>query len=145
MSSHDTSRSDCALLRSTSGSSASGGEAGGTANRITSADRASIAKHFEGSWSLANVTREARPAKLRRRWMIGGRLPASIHTDGLPRELENKLSPLETGFERLLVGCDVLCVDVTNCRIVDVMHNAGAATSQDTAQLLQPAASAGPA
>ena len=146
MSSHETSRSNCALLRSTSGNSASGGEADATANRITSADRTAISNYFEGRWSLANVTLQASPSKLRRRWMIGGKLPASVHTDGLPRELENKLSQLETGFERLLVGCDVLCVDVTNSRIVDVMHNAGAAANQHTAQLLiQPADSAGPA
>ena len=146
MSSHETSRSNCALLRSTSGSPGNGGEAEVTANRITSADRAAISNYFEGRWSLANVTRQAQPSKLRRRWMVGGKLPASVHTDGLPRELENKLSPLDTGFERLLVGCDVLCVDVTNCRIVDVMHNAGAAASQHTAQLLiQPVDSAGPA
>ncbi|HEV7821088.1 MAG TPA: hypothetical protein VGO84_07895 [Burkholderiales bacterium] len=146
MSSHDTSSNNCALLRSASSSSASGGEADATANRITNADRSAISQYFEGRWSLANVTRQASPSKLRRRWMIGGKLPASVHTDGLPRELENQLSTLETGFERLLVGCDVLCVDVGNCRIVDVMHNAGAAASQHTAQLLiQPADSARPA
>ena len=142
MSSHETS-SNCALLRSTSGSATDAATAETGANRITSADRAAISRYFEGRWSLANVTRQARPTKLRRRWMIGGKLPASVHTDGLPRELEEKLSPLDAGFQRLLVGCDVLCVDVTNCRIVDVMHNAGAASTQDTAQLLiQPAGSA---
>jgi len=142
MSSHETS-SDCALLRSTCGSATDSAATEAGANRITGVDRAAISRYFEGRWSLANVTRQARPGKLRRRWMIGGKLPASVHTDGLPRELEEKLSPLDAGFERLLVGCDVLCVEVTKCRIVDIMHNAGAATAQDTAQLLiQPAGTA---
>ncbi len=70
--------------------------------------------------------------------MIGGRLPATLRTDALPRELAGKLSPLDPGFERLLVVAgDVLCIELVNSRMmVDIMHNASAPAMQDWHQLL---------
>ncbi len=136
MSTHENRGGECALLRSELDNGADRQGSNGSANRLTRADRATIARYFDGSWSLANVTRPARPSKMRRRWMIGGRLPATLRTDALPRELAGKLSALDPGYERLLVGCDVLCIELANSRIVDIMHNAGAPATQDTAQLL---------
>jgi hypothetical protein len=136
MSMHENRGAACALLRAERDSGTDRQDSNGSANRLTRADRATIARYFDGRWSLANVTRPARPSKMRRRWSIGGRLPATLRTDALPRELAGKLTPLDPGYERLLVGCDVLCVELVNSRIVDIMHNAGAPAIQDTAQLL---------
>jgi hypothetical protein len=136
MSTHESRGRECALLRATPESAANGQDPDRSANRITRGDRAIITRYFDGRWSLASVTRSAQSSKLRRRWMIGGKLPATLRTDALPRELECELSPLEPGYERLLVGGDVLCIEHESSRIVDVMHNAGAPATQDTAQLL---------
>lgn len=136
MSTHESRGSECALLRAEPEGGADRHDSNGSANRLTCADRAVIARYFDGRWSLASVTRPARPSKTRRRWMIGGRLPATMRTDALPRELASELSALNPGYERLLVGCDVLCIELANSRIVDVVHNAGALATQDTAQLL---------
>jgi hypothetical protein len=134
MSTHETGGSECALLRAES--AANRRDLDASANRITGVDRAIISRYFEDRWSPASVTRSARPPKMRRRWMIGGKLPATVRTDALPRQLESKLSRLDPGFERLLTGCDVLCIELANSRIVDVMHNAGAPATQDMPQLL---------
>jgi hypothetical protein len=136
MSTHESRGSECALLRTEPESGEDWQDSNGSANRLTRADRVIIARYFDGRWSLANVTRPARPSKLRRRWMIGGRLPATLRTDALPRELASELSALDPGYERLLVGCDVLCIELANSRIVDIMHDAGAPAIEDTAQLL---------
>lgn len=136
MSTHESRGGECALLKAEPDGGADRQDSNGYANRLTRADRAIIARYFDGRWSLATVTRPARPGKMRRRWMIGGRLPATLRTDALPRELASELSALSPGFERLLVGCDVLCIELATSRIVDVMHNAGAAATQHTAQLL---------
>jgi hypothetical protein len=136
MSTHESRGGECALLRTEPESGADPLDTNGSANRLTRADHAIIARYFDGRWSFANVMRPARPSKLRRRWMIGGRLPATLRTDALPRELASELSALDPGYERLLVGCDVLCIELANSRIVDIMHNAGAPAIQDTAQLL---------
>jgi hypothetical protein len=136
MSTFESRGGECALLRGEPEGGADRHDSNGYANRLTRADRAIIARYFDGRWSFANVTRPARPAKMRRRWMIGGRLPATLRTDALPRELASELSALDPGYERLLVGCDVLCIELVNSRIVDIMHNAGAPATHDTAQLL---------
>ncbi|MEO8440883.1 MAG: hypothetical protein ABI547_00195 [Betaproteobacteria bacterium] len=136
MSTHESRGSECALLRTEPENGADRQASNGYANRLTRADRAIIARYFDGRGSLASVTRPARPSKMRRRWMIGGRLPATLRTDALPRELASELSALDPAYERLLVSYDVLCIELANSRIVDVMHNAGALTTQNTAQLL---------
>jgi hypothetical protein len=44
----------------------------------------------------------------------------------LPWDLEYRLSPLGAGYQRVMVGRDVLLIEVAMRRIVDVMHNADA-------------------
>ena len=136
MSTHESRSGECALLRTGPESGADRQDSNGSANRLTRADRAIITSYFDRRWSLASVARPARPSKMRRRWMIGGRLPATLRTDALPRALACELSALDPGYERLLVGGDVLCVELASSRIVDIMHNAGVPATRDTAQLL---------
>ena len=127
---------ECALLRASSESAADERNFDASTNRITSVDRAVIAQYFDGRRSLASVAQSARQPKLRRRRMIGGKLPATLRTDALPCQLESRLSRLQPGYARLHVGCDVLCVELASSRIADVMHNAGPPETQDTVQLL---------
>jgi hypothetical protein len=136
MSTHENRGRECALLRATPESGAERQDPDRSANRLTRGDRAIITRYFDGAGSVASVTRFAQSSKLRRRWMIGGKLPATLRTDALPRELECQLSTLQPGFKRLLVGGAILCIEHESSRIVDIMHNAGAAATPDTAQLL---------
>ena len=126
-------RTECALLRARDGMADKDSEHGG--NRITRVDRALISRYFEVHSSPASFSKIERP-RWRRRWIVGARLPATLRTIALPRPLESKLSRLDAGFERLLAGGDVLCIESETLRIADVMHNAGAPPPQDTAHLL---------
>jgi hypothetical protein len=126
-------RTECALLRAPDGTGDKDRDNGG--NRITRVDRALISRYFDVRSSPASLAKSERP-RWRRRWIVGATLPATLHTVALPRPLESKLSPLDAGHERLLVGSDVLCIESETLRISDVMHNAGVPPPQDTAHLL---------
>ena len=135
MSIQDSSGSQCALLRAV--------DRGGAkpniyriGTRITGIDRAIIARYFEESAALPGAPRPIKSLQLRRRWVVGARLPATVPTAALPRQLESRLSVLATGYERALVGCDVLCLEAETLQIADFMHNAGPAASPATAHLL---------
>jgi hypothetical protein len=127
---------ECALLKAESAASETNDER--NSNRLTEHDRKTILQYFEGRWPRAVIVRgEPRPAQMRSRWIIGARLPAHARTSALPKHLEDRLSPLEPKFERLVVGSEILCVEVDSLRIVDVMRNAAtSAPSSGTAQLL---------
>ncbi len=136
MSIQHSSGSECALLRAAPDSGATKVHIYATGNRITGVDRAIISDYFVGRWPLASVTRPEKSARLRRRWVVGARLPATAPTASLPRHLENMLSVLSLGYTRLLVDCDVLCIEVETMRVADFVHNAGPAGNHDTAHLL---------
>jgi hypothetical protein len=137
----ETSGAECVLLRAETENAAATQSIYGGCNRITCVDRAVISRYFEDRRMCASVPASELSSRSRRRWIIGGRLPAALHAVTLhevrlPRQLESKLSTLDAGYERLLTGGDILCIEIASLRIVDVMRNAGAAETQDTAQLL---------
>lgn len=95
--------------------------------RITQVDRAIIRGYlpqyyFSPSTGRAEIL--ARMLKPRRKWMINHKVPRSLSTGYLPAELDRKLSVLPVGFERVLVGNDVLLVEIATRRIVDIMWGA---------------------
>src|SRR4051812_2629359 len=127
-------RTECALLR------AGPVETVETAvnpngNRLTRSDRAAISRYFEARWRRSQVT-QSTAQTLRRRWIVGGRLPANVPTSALPSELTAELTPLDAGYDRLLVRTDVICVELDTLKIIDVMRDAGSQPARDTAQLL---------
>ena len=139
MSIQDPTGSECALLRAAPESGAAKPDIFRIGARITGIDRAIIARYFEAGGPLSGLTRPVKSPQLRRRWVVGGRLPATAPTAALPRQLETKLSTLATGHGRVLVGCDVLCIEAETLRIVDFMHNvhnAGPGANAETAHLL---------
>jgi hypothetical protein len=131
-------RTECVLLQPAS-ERAGGQDAaqpGGTGdNQLTRADRAVISQYFEGRWRRTTLAPQS-GRRTRRRWIIGGKLPANVPTSALPVGLTEKLSPLDEGYERLLAGNDVLCVEIATMKIVDVMRDAGSEATSDTAHLL---------
>jgi len=131
------SRTQCALLRPTTGQAARVAPAASeTGNRLTAADRETIARYFEGRWPRPKVARLHGRSRPRKRWMIGGKLPAGVRSAGLPRELEQELTPLDAGYVRLMVGAEILCVEEATSKIMDVMRNGGQPAVQLTPQLL---------
>ena len=127
------SRTECALLQPSSEHARKNEESDG--NRLSAADRAIITRYFDGRWRrLAPAPVDGR--RTRRRWIVGGKLPANVATAALPPELTEKLSPLDPGYERLLAGADVLCVEIATHKIADVMRDAGSHEAPDTPQLL---------
>src|SRR5437868_5118343 len=100
----------------------------GITAHITHIDRVIIRAFLRGSCcALTAVTpRAATVQEFRGHWMPGGTLPDGFLTQPLPAALECKLSALSAGFERLMLGRDVLLVSRATREIVDVMTNADA-------------------
>lgn len=133
MNTQQTGHSGCALVRPPQADDAESSTIGskndesksaatyGIGHRITCVDRAIIRRHIESS--RAALT--SYPVQMRN-WQTGGKLPANLRTAQLPPDLEFKLSPLGAGYQRVIVGRDVLLIDVAMGRIVDVMQNADA-------------------
>ena len=129
-------RITCALLRPTSEQAITAPARSESSNRLTAADRATIARYFEGRWPRPKVARLHGRSRPRKRWMVGGRLPAGLRSSPLPRELEQQLTALEAGYVRLMVGPEILCVEESSLKITDIMRNGGAKPVQVTPQLL---------
>lgn len=51
------------------------------------------------------------------------RLPPGLRRDPLPRELEQRLSPLPSGYLRVRVGQDIVLLDSRTHVVLDVMYN----------------------
>ena len=79
---------------------------------------------------------EAMLPQVRNRWMVGARLPAHALTNPLPIKLEERLTALEPGYQRLIVGFEILCIEIESSRIVDVMRNSAQIDTAETAHLL---------
>jgi len=99
-------------------------------SRITYIDRAIIRRYFEEhSGQLAvgfNGARSTGHSKSMPSWIPGTALPANLQVRHLPPGLEYKLSTLKIGYERVLVGNDVLLIETPKRIVVDEMQNSGA-------------------
>ncbi len=129
-------RTECVLLRRAPGAAdATRAEQ----NRwFTDSDRTTIESYFDGEWLGATAAQgQARLPQVRSRWIVGARLPAHARTSALPGQLEERLTPLEPGYRRLMVSSEILYIEVESLRIVDVMRNAAARSATvGTAHLL---------
>ncbi|WP_372522391.1 hypothetical protein [Sulfuricaulis sp.] len=89
-----------------------------TANfRFSDSDRAMIEGYYKNSASRQKAKSSA-PAKL----VKGNFLPSRIQGEPLPRELEQKLSPLPHPYARVRVGQDVVLMDKKTRVMVDVVY-----------------------
>lgn len=92
------------------------------APRITHIDRAIIRSYFAGDASRLPQERRGNP----RQPALPMWLPPQVEQHALPRELECKLSLLPEGYERVLVGRDVILVEPETRAVVDVLHQSRA-------------------
>ncbi len=51
-----------------------------------------------------------------------GHLPPGIDQQSLPPELARRLPPLPHGYDRVIVGGDVVLIEVSTRTVVDVLH-----------------------
>lgn len=93
------------------------------AARITHIDRAIIRNYFEDHVAAFPAERRANP----RQPTLPMWLPSRVQQHALPYELERKLSQLPEGYERVLVGRDVLLIESDSRTVVDILHQTGAA------------------
>ncbi len=94
----------------------------GITARITHIDRVIIRAFLQQRQSA--LTTDAQSQRAGVEWLPGQTLPREIVPQALPAALEAKLSMLPSGFERVMVGRDVLLVTAAEREIADVMCNA---------------------
>ena len=129
-------QTECALLRPAQPYTDARTDARETVDRLTPQDRAAIARYYDSRWPRVKTARLHGRMRTRKRWTIGGHLPAGLRTMPLPRELEQMLTPLEPGYQRLLAGSEIVCIETATSIIVDVMRG-GQRQHDDTPQLLR--------
>ena len=64
------------------------------------------------------------PPGIQKKLERGGTLPPGIAKNYLPDDLEHRLPPLPQGYERTIVGNDVLLVEIDTGRIADIVTDA---------------------
>jgi len=91
--------------------------------RFTETDRALIAEYFRTKGLPPGLAKHERglPSGLARR----DKLPPGLSGAQLPRELEQKLSPLPANYVRLRIGRDVILMHAGSRVLFDVIHGVG--------------------
>jgi len=90
---------------------------------ITHIDRAIIRayfRHLDGRPAFAQ-SRRAFQRLVRGRWSANNRPTSQLQTTPLPDDLEQKLSALAPGFQRVRAGSDVLLIEITTRAVIDVL------------------------
>ena len=65
------------------------------------------------------------PPGLEKQLVRNGRLPPGLQRDPLPRQLEERLSPVPSGYVRVRVGQDIVLMHARTRVILDVVYNLG--------------------
>lgn len=63
------------------------------------------------------------PPGLQKQLDRNGHLPPGLEKRSLPGDLEHKLSPLPTGYGRVIVGRDVLIIQTSTQQILDILRD----------------------
>lgn len=106
------------------GNGNSGGDAGSAAEEavyslFSGADRQIIANYFLRHGGYLDDL----PPGIRKQLVTRGRLPPGIAKKALPPGLAGSLSPLPRGYDRLIIGPDVLLVEIATGLIVDIIRD----------------------
>lgn len=63
------------------------------------------------------------PSGLRRQLVTKGRVPPGISRQPLPEPLAQRLAPLPDGYERTIIGPDVLLIEARSGLIIDIVRD----------------------
>lgn len=105
----------CAAYTATSGKVVLKDDSKTAEIRLSPSDRRVIEEYYRTHTGQKGTTTKAQA-------VVGRALPAGAKTEPLPRELEQKLSPLSSSHVRLRVGQDVVLMDGKTRVIVDVFY-----------------------
>jgi hypothetical protein len=105
----------CAAYTATSGQVVLKDDSKAANIRLSPSDRRVIEEYYRTHAGQKGTTTKVQA-------VIGRALPAGAKTEPLPRELEQKLSPLSSSHVRLRVGQDVMLVDSKTRIVVDMFH-----------------------
>lgn len=95
--------------------------------RFVDHDKVVIREYFRSASSGASglppglAKRQQLPPGLQKQIREKGTLPPGLQKRLLPGELEGRLSRLPPGYERVIVGADVLLVEIATRVIVDIL------------------------
>ncbi len=109
--------SGCAAYTATSGQIVLKDDTKAADVRFSSSDRAMIADYFRkipGSRIASSTVKLAK----------GAVVPSGIKSEALPRELEQKLSPLPSPYSRMRIGRDIVLIGNKTRVIEDVFYDA---------------------
>ena len=105
----------CAAYTATSGKVVLKDDSKAADIRLSPNDRRVVEEYYRAHAGQKGTTTKVQA-------VIGRALPAGAKTEPLPRELEQKLSPLSSSHVRLRVGRDVVLMDGKTRVIVDVLY-----------------------
>jgi len=95
--------------------------------RFSESDRIAIHDYFRRASTGASglppglAKRQQLPPGLQKQLREKGTLPPGLQKRALPGELDGRLSRLPPGYERVIVGADVLLVEIATRVIVDIL------------------------
>lgn len=86
-----------------------------------SAERQIITEWFETKKGSSNYSKL--PPGLARQIQLNGTLPPGLAKHGLPPGLEKRLGKAPKGYERIIVGRDVVLADIVTGAVVDILRD----------------------
>lgn len=108
----------CALYTATSGQVVLKDDSKAIDVRFSDVDRATVQNYYKKSVSRHNVMPGVN-------LVVGNALPSGIRGEPLPRDLEQKLSPLPSSYVRLRVGRDIVLIEQQTRTVRDILRAAG--------------------
>ncbi len=108
----------CAVYTATSGQVVLKDDSQAVEVRFTADDRAAVQSYYQQSWSRNNVWP-------RINIVVGKALPSGTRGEPLPRDLEQKLSPLPSSYVRLRVGRDIVLLEKQTRMVRDILRATG--------------------
>lgn len=92
---------------------------------FTASERTLIVNYFSsGGYAAGSSRGKPLPPGIAKKVARGGSLPPGIAKRYLPQDLDVRLPPPPTGAERVIVGGDVLLVEISTGAILDMIRDA---------------------
>lgn len=116
-----------------SGQVAVGGRGGAVAIAFSERDRQLIAQYYANGGAYQGkprrmppglAKRDRLPPGLDKRLQKNDPLPPGLQSQGLPGDLEQRLTPLPAGYLRMVVGGDIVLSNTRTRVVVDILHDA---------------------
>lgn len=108
----------CAVYTATSGQVVLKDDSKAVDVRFSDDDRAAVQNYYMKSVSRNNVLPRVN-------LVVGNALPSGIRGEPLPRDLEQRLSPLSSSYVRLRVGRDIVLIEKQTRTVRDILRAAG--------------------